>query len=334
MLPPLLLQPRSFALDPNCHRRLQQKLCAGCTHSCNQSNGMIAISENRANDTFFISSICKSSVVEIASVLAMLPSVRVGTATLVILTYPHHICLLNAGGRSLTTDRNTPPKSSSIDASSTREAYRWIPFKWSQACGDVISARAENQYMYTSVTKACVAANELTAVRALLAKSLFDNEALELAYKVLQHSVSEKIRHVVQRRDEALKREQVLTNTIIRLKSTMTSVRAEYQELRATVNVQLAQFARAMSAVECNQLAQLAKIAVQCAHYFSHDRFSSLYFRQQLVRDKFDREGLPLETLAKFPLVCALIADNDPSLMLGAACALLDKPIHDGTVWF
>jgi hypothetical protein len=99
--------------------------------------------------------------------------------------------------------------------------------------------------------------------------------------------------------------------------------------LKGTVETELRFFKG--ETVEVAKVMQLVKIALQCNHYFTIDRFSRPHFRDHICHT--DRgECIPVDVLSNFPRL-RLLCDGD-KVIIGAACALLELCVRDDCVFF
>jgi hypothetical protein len=313
MIPPLLVQPRAFVFDAGLDafgRRFHGARL--------KSNGfaLIAISKTRANDAFYVSCVQKQEIR--AAITALLIPNR--NVRILILAFPNSMCCLDANGTLICAESLT-------HATCPRE-IAWHSLIWSTEHTDVLRARIEWRDAYAECETTRTAIDGIRSVRDSLATTLVENERLENECADLRRKLAESCATICRQTQTNKK----LTQSVLLMANKVGRLHHDFVELRSVVALHLDIFKRSMQAVETNQLAQLAKVAIQCAHYFANDRYTSAHFRHNIVRSGA-REGLHLDVLATFPLVKAMTMNDDVRLVLGAACQLLDLPVSRNVVW-
>jgi hypothetical protein len=290
--------------------------------------GVCAISENEENRSFVVSSIGTETMTPLARAFAG-ANIRAAKVKIIVLLFPHHICAADERGRAITI------------ANATGEpvvlAHRRVfkPLVWNDHLNDTINARLQMRPTMEIMQRQANDGLALASLKIKMGEELVREEAenAQLA------AVNRKLATTTRRLNEALervnaleKKKKALGDALQCMYKTAKALRSEMQTTRHSVDELLSTHARESSAVNTSLLAQLVRVAVQCAHYFQYDRFSNEFMRGSLIHDGAT-EGIRLATLLEFPRMCVL-CEGDIN-MLRAACTLLEHVrVDDTCVWF
>lgn len=318
MIPPLLVQPRGF-VGSMAHADLGGRLFECCRREDPQNMHTIAISKAPSNDIFYVSSV--SSAVVCLTVGVFAKCVRAKDVRVVILAWPNTVCCIDKKGNVI---------ASGSDGRLQVKA-RYEPYKWSDATTDVVRARIDVSASYEEVEQSMCGAKAAGELRESLASSLLENERIQRDLNLLRQKRDVKRSEAVKRCLKAEKDLDALKTGVSLMVRQAKAVRCEFESIKAEVRDLLEKHATASSLLEPGVIVQLVRTAVQCAHYFEHDRFTSPHFRKHIVVED-GLEGIPIATLLKFPLLVELIAGD--SAILKAACGMLKGVcVTSDTVW-
>lgn len=274
---------------------------------------MIAIAKNTSNNVFYVSSVSKA--VLIAAVAAFAKKTKTKSAVrIVVLGYPNLVCLVDNRGFGA-----FPAIGQELEAG-VPSKMDYEPFKWTDAATHILRTRLQLAASFENAERALV---DECGLRASLASSLVENERLQCDSEASCRRHDAKASLLVRERVKSethAKKVEILRKALKTLALQIKTVSRDYAAFKTNMRETLDLHTGSLN-LEPALIMQLVRTAVQCAHYFDHDRFSSSYFREHIVTSKDGREGIPVSVLLGFPLIVELIAGDASTLR--AACAML-----------
>lgn len=329
MIPPLLLTPRvDFWHDASLYEFLGKRVHAFMRRAGTKTPGVLAIAQNSTNTHFYISSVTPEILQLVCRTFARRFD-KAGRIRVAVLAFPANRCLIDSCGSMLDTSfRSAAP--------SLVQSVQFSPLQWSMACTEILHLRDEHMamcYQRYQVTQEVYA--DLCAERDELKSALADELMRgESSARMLQRELHRRASHRAESKRKsnevaaALSERDAARAVARQTAQALRQLAKEHRNLKTAVASALARFQ--VQTVEVAKLMQLLKVALQCKHYFTVDRFSSTHFREHISHTERG-ESVPVSVLSEFPRI-RLLCDGDKTT-IGAACALLDLCVCDGLVY-
>lgn len=283
------------------------------------------------NAHMLVSSVERAVLDRIASTLA--PWAK--SAWVIVLAYPNHAYAIDMRGKPMSSETRA---TSAALREPTQLSY--IPYRWSSGCEYAISTRMAHfmpAFKRCRVSHALVASlrADVAALKESLQSELTSNERLTMREKSL---VDARKSIALDRRTEArcasiankaLARE--LADVERELFERCAGYAAELAALRSDVAAQTTVARTPLTSEEREKTVVVLKVAVQCHHYFTHDRFSSTHMRLHILVEQ-GRETLPLSVLASFPRLMTMCGGD--LAIIRSACDVLHMQVVNDRVVF
>ena len=329
--PPLLLSPcDEFVGDESLAR-----VALNASKNIDSTKRCVLSAYDATNVRMLVSSVGKDAIGKIASTLA--PWAR--NAWVIVLAFPNHAYAIDTRGTPIAASVSTKFCTLKDDAKLT-----YVPYKWSNTCNFVISMRMAH---FMLSFKKCRVVNEmltemernLAELKRALQSELESNEVL----KKREKSMSDAHKSIVYDKRVECHRSSIIKKALAReltdvervngkLRSVVTELQSQNAQLRdetAELRAALAENATLRrenaslrkTADDADQAQLILKVAIQCHHYFTYDRYNSLHMRQNIYVED-GREKLPLRVLSSFPRLVSMCNGNID--IIKSACDLLD----------
>ena len=303
LFPPLLMAPCDvFDGDPSLRKVAEASL--RCKSDKNYD--VLIAADDEGNTKFSV--LAPPALHRVAS--ALVPWAQ--RAKVIVIAFPHNAYACDAKGKPFPA-----PHTAKVVALPDEPPARleYASCMWTPACEAIVETRlAHFKLAYKRCGVAVEAMDSLLverdALKASLASELAQAEALRKRF------------------DEAIKKREV--------KASKRLLADKDREQKALVELfarELCNMERASKASrDDDDLARAIQIARQCDHYFSHDRYSSLYFREQLQVGVDGKECVPISTIASFPRLKMLCEGN--AQLIETACRALGHDVREERIVF
>lgn len=284
--------------------------------------GLFAISKDDDNSSFTISSMSLEAIRSVTEAFAPSSMRHHAKVKVLILLHPHHLCAGDEAGRCISNSNDM-----SIALDSSRRTFSALV--WSTTMQEIIRGRMIHRPVMQVMYKSTMHGQDIEVLRTKLGDELIQHENTKMEL--------EKVRLLLEGERKQLKhlesKKKLLEASVSKMHHGLCAIRDEFQHMRRATTKLLTLHSTEIKAVDTTLLAQLVRVAVQCAHYFRFDRFSSAHMRRSLITSEEGVEGISFATLLLFPRMRDMCVGD--STMLRTACALLDDVrIDKDTVWF
>ena len=290
-------------------------------HCRNEKLGVVAISEQRDNTVF---QICLTSAANVsdASKAFTSTSVRDAKAKILILMYPHCVCVSDKDA-NIITKQPTPGASVSVG---NRLTFK--PIMWSLLYQRLVAARHSMRPLMAETQKAAADGKLVDCLK----KSLSDE--MEAREDHLQQLTDCKKRQTSLKTSmSSLQKDRALVSKkIVNVHLKAQRCKADMSTLRREVHGLLDAFKQSLDDWDLTAISKVVRVAAQCSHYFKYDRYSSAHMRRLLIV-KDEKQGIKLSSLSQFPLI-QQICDGDHVILRAGLATLRGVMVDGDTVWF
>ena len=290
---------------------------------------------SRCNDRFLISSVSQTVVRAVCA--SFMRNMSSDSVRIVILSFPQNAITVKDDG---TLDSTGCTSTTNSVLKICEQPF--VPFKWTAECTDIVRRRVDDmQFVYKKYEVMQEMLDNATREIAELKRSLGDELIAKEDRKTNANRESRRACKKVEDLQRMLDAERMRTSKLIianaalktsigRAREYAADVARQYRTLQTFIKQRMDKMATSMNEMETSNIIQLLKVTLQCNHYFTTDRFTSIYFRRHIRRDANGTERIMVSTVAMFPRLRLLCAGDHG--IISAACNLLDLQVKDGWI--